>query len=208
MKRVTGVSTVGAFVTVRGLADRYIVTTINGSRIPTMDPFTNYLRLDLFPSGLLDAIVISKTATPDLPGDWSGAFVSLNTNDYPEHLQVNVGATFGYNPNSSYQDIVTAASSSTDWLGHDDGMRGIPNGVPSDAEQFPQFVDPNLYQQLGLLGLGGYLNSHGIVANTPGFTDNAMGTSNTLQHLALTQLGLLAPALLYDDNAVQSGVNA
>ncbi|MEO8588935.1 MAG: TonB-dependent receptor [Flavobacteriales bacterium] len=208
VKRVTGVSTVGAFVTVRGLADRYIVTTINGSRIPTMDPFTNNLRLDLFPTGLLDAIVISKTATPDLPGDWSGALISLNTNDYPEHFVLNVGTTLGFNPNSSWQNIVSATSSSTDWLGHDDGLRAIPNGVSPDVEQFPLFLEPDLYQQLGLLGLGDFLNSHGIVGTTPGFQNSEMSTSGTLPHLALTELGLLAPALLYDENAVQAGVDA
>ncbi len=206
VRRVTGVSTVGAFITVRGLADRYIVTTINGSRIPTMDPLTNNLRLDLFPTGLLDNIVITKTATPDQPGDWSGAYVSLNTSDYPDRLRVSVSTTFGYNPNSSFQNVVVGARSSTDWLGHDDGLRAIPDGVPVDIEQFPSFKDPNLYEQLQLLGLGAYLNNYGIVASTPGFQANTMSTTGTLQHLPLTQLGLLAPGQLYDANAVSNAV--
>lgn len=203
VKRVTGVSTAGAFVTVRGLADRYIVTTINGSRIPTLDPLTNNLKLDLFPTGLLDNIVITKTATPELPGDWSGALVSLNTSDYPDKLKVSVSTTFGYNPNSSFQKIVTSAHSSTDWRGVDDGLRGIPEGVPANVEDFPQFIEPDLYQQLAYLGIAGRLNQYGIVHSTPGFQNSTIGTSSTLQHLALVELGLLAPALLNDANAVQ-----
>lgn len=206
VKRVTGVSTVGAFVTVRGLADRYIVTTVNGMRVPTLDPLTNNLRLDLFASGMLDNIVITKTASPDLPGDWCGALVSMNTSDYPQRLRVRVGTTLGFNPNSSFTRMLTAQRSSTDWLGFDDGSRAVPDGVPEDIEDFPQFIEPNLYQQLQFLGLGSWMQGYGITPNTPGFQGTTMGTGSVLQHLALTELGLLAPALLYDGNAVSAAV--
>ncbi|HEX2618366.1 MAG TPA: hypothetical protein VHL57_12535, partial [Flavobacteriales bacterium] len=190
-----------------GLADRYLVTTINGSRVPTLDPFTNNLRLDLFPTGLMDNIIITKTATPDLPGDWSGAYLSMNTSDYPQKLQVTVSSTIGYNPNSSFKDIVSAGASSTDIWGWDDGMRAVPAGVPEDVEDFPVFTEPDLYHQLLLLGQGSYLNSLGIVNTTPGFSSTTMSTNLPLTHLALTQLGLLAPALINDQNAVQVAVD-
>ncbi|MBL7950566.1 MAG: outer membrane beta-barrel protein [Flavobacteriales bacterium] len=206
VRRISGVSTVGAFVTVRGLADRYLVTGINGGRVPTLDPFTNNLRLDLFPTGLMDNIVITKTLTPDLPGDWAGAYLSMNTSDYPQRLTVSVASTVGYNPNSTFQDIVSAGSSSTDRWGRDDGMRGIPAGVPDAVEDYPVFRNPGLYEQLGLLGLGGTLARYGITANTPGFNTTSMSTGSTLQHLALTELGLLAPALVLDPNAVAAAV--
>jgi hypothetical protein len=208
VKRVTGVSTAGAFVTVRGLADRYIVTTINGSRVPTLDPLTNNLRLDIFPTGLLDNIVITKTATPELPGDWSGAMISLNTSDYPERLRVSVSTSLGYNPNSSYQTIRGTARSSTDWLGYDDGLRMIPEGISQDMEQYPVFQDPLLYQQLTLLGLGSSLAGYGISASTPGFQTTNMSTTSTLQHVMLTELGLLSPGLLYNSVAVENAVAA
>ncbi|HEY0978337.1 MAG TPA: carboxypeptidase regulatory-like domain-containing protein, partial [Flavobacteriales bacterium] len=211
VKRVSGVSTVGAFVTVRGLADRYLVTTINGGRVPTLDPFTNNLRLDLFPTGLMDNIIITKTLTPDLPGDWAGAYLSLNTSDYPEKLQVQVASTVGYNPNSTFQDIVSGTTSSTDWIGRDDGTRAIPDGLRGPVEDYPRFVDPDLYQQLSVLGLGGFLQQYGITPSTPGLSGaHAMNANpaNTVQHLALAQLGLLPPALLYDPNAVGMAVDA
>ncbi len=208
VKRITGVSTVGAFVTVRGLADRYIVTTVNGSRIPTLDPLTNNLRLDLFPTGLMDNIVITKTATPDLPGDWSGALISLNTSDYPEKLRVSVGTSIGINTNSAFKDIITGRPSGTDWLGRDDGLRAPPEGVPLFGEDYPEFKEPNLYEQLTFLGYGGVLAGYGITSGTPGFQSTTMGTSSTLQHVMLAELGLLAPALLYNSTAVGNAVAA
>jgi hypothetical protein len=208
VRRISGVSTVGAFVTVRGLADRYLVTTVNGGRVPTLDPLTNNLRLDLFPTGLMDNIVITKTLTPDLPGDWAGAYMSMNTSDYPDRLQVSVSTTIGYNPNSTGKNIVSSARSSTDRWGFDDGLRGIPEGVPTRVEDFPSFIDPTLYQQLSALGLASTLQGYGITSSTTGFNvpGGQMNSGSTLQHLALVELGLLPPALLYDVNAVQSAV--
>jgi len=207
LRRVTGVSSVGAFVTVRGLADRYLVTTVNGARVPTLDPLTNNLRLDLFPTGLLDNIIITKTLSPDMPGDWAGAYISLNASDFPQRLQVNVGTNVGYNTNATFQNIVMSNRSSTDWLGFDDGSRGIPDGVPADNEAFPNFIEPDLYQQLDLLGLNGFLTSFGITNSSSGFQTTNMSNSGTLQHLALTELGLLGPAQLYDPNAIQNAIN-
>ena len=193
VKRVTGVSQVGRFVTVRGLADRYVVSSVNGSRIPTLDPFTNNISLDLFPTGLVDNLVITKTATPDLPGDWAGAYLSINTKDYPERLKVSVTTTVGYNANATFQDIVSSKRSSTDWLGFDDRQRGIPEGVPLNQEEFPTLnIQPSMYQQLSLLGQEGFLNDFGIVTGTN------IQYGDIYHLLALTNLGLLAPALIDD----------
>lgn len=210
VKRVPGVSTVGAFISVRGLSDRYLVTTINGGRIPTLDPFTNNLRLDLFPTGLMDNIIITKASTPDLPGDWAGAYLSMNTSDYPEQLRVNVSTTIGYNPSSMGRPIVLGGTSSTDFMGRDDGMRAIPDGFPGTMEEYPVLQQPNLFQQLSLLGLGSYMSGLGITANTPGFSSSSMNSNSNLvlQHLMLARLGLLAPAQVLDPNAVLNGVNA
>jgi hypothetical protein len=114
--RVSGVSTNGGLITVRGIGDRYIRTNFNGSRIPTLDPLTNNIKLDIFPTALIDNIVISKTQAPDLPGDWAGAYISVETKDYPDKLMVNVESQFGYNVQSTFKDFVTSDRSGTDWL--------------------------------------------------------------------------------------------
>jgi len=122
--RITGVSaTSTGMITVRGTGDRYLKTTINGSRIPTLDPFTNNIKLDIFPASLVDNIVVAKTASPDLPGDWAGAFISVETKQYPEALAVNLETSFGYNQQTSFQEVISSERSSTDWLGFDNKFR-------------------------------------------------------------------------------------
>jgi hypothetical protein len=60
-KRVTGVSVEGGkYVYIRGLGDRYSKTTLNGVDIPGLDPDRNTLQMDIFPTNLINNILISK----------------------------------------------------------------------------------------------------------------------------------------------------
>ena len=198
--RVTGVSTNGSFITVRGIGDRYVKTSINGLRIPTLDPFTNNLKLDLFPASLVDNIIITKTASPDLPGDWAGAYISVETKDYPDQLAVNVETSFGYNSQTTFKDVLTSDRSSTDWLGYDNNFRN--RNHDDFAANIP---NPSSYQEFVALGLGPYFNSLGVNGDN---WNNDNNNGDTYFRLGLVQLGLLAPAQINDNVAYQNAVNA
>jgi hypothetical protein len=191
--RVSGVSTNGGMITVRGIGDRYIRTNFNGSRIPTLDPLTNNIKLDIFPTSLVDNIVISKTQSPDLPGDWAGAYISVETKDYPDKLMVNVESQFGYNAQSTFKDFITSDRSGTDWLGFDNGFRDFNQGV--------NFAKPNLspsnYETMVALGLGEFYQNLGVNSWSDGSTEN-----QTYMALGFVQLGLLTPSQVNDPVAV------
>ena len=89
MRRVTGVSTVGNFIFVRGLSDRYIKTTLNGLEVPSINPRRNTLEMDIFPTNLVDNLVVVKTQSANLPGDWSGAYLNVITKDFPDAFTFN-----------------------------------------------------------------------------------------------------------------------
>jgi hypothetical protein len=194
--RVSGVSTSGGLITVRGIGDRYVKTMLNGSRIPTLDPLTNNIKLDIFPASLVDNIVITKTASPDLPGDWSGAYISVETKDYPDQLTVNVESQFGYNPQFTFQDFVTSDRSTTDWLGYDNGLR-----TRTGNDIIAPNLNPGGYQEMVALGLGNYFNSMGITGWIDG---NAQ--ADTYFRMGLVQLGLLPAALMNDPVAYQEAM--
>jgi hypothetical protein len=80
-------------VYVRGLGDRYSATTINGLRLPSIDPYRNSAQLDLIPTSILDNISASKTFTPDLPGDFTGGSVDVKIKALPERF--TWGLSFG-----------------------------------------------------------------------------------------------------------------
>jgi outer membrane receptor protein involved in Fe transport len=95
--KIAGVSVNdGKFPSVRGLNDRYTVTTMNGMPVPSPDPFRKSPQFDIFPSALLDSIVVSKSATADLSGESTAANFDLITKQLPEgfFLKGSVGTGF------------------------------------------------------------------------------------------------------------------
>ena len=97
IRRVTGVSVEGGkYVYVRGLGDRYTKTQLNGVDIPGLDPDRNTVQMDIFPANLLDNIVVYKTFTPDLPGDFTGGMVDVNTKSFPSTETFSFSTTLGY----------------------------------------------------------------------------------------------------------------
>lgn len=152
MKRISGVSTVGNFVFVRGLSDRYLKTTLNGAEVPSIDPRRNSIEMDLFPTNVVDNLVVVKTQTANLPSDWAGAYISVETKDFPETFTFNYSSSLGWNTNTTGKEVISSQRSSTDWMGFDDGFRAMPSAVNGlTAESWPTMVNVAFSGQLEYL---------------------------------------------------------
>lgn len=137
--RVTGASTDGRYVYIRGLGDRYANTQLNGSMMPTPDPDKQAVPLDLVPSELLDNIVVIKSFTADMSGNFSGGSVNLVTKDFPEKRTLSFSAGSSYNSGFTGKEVLGNTRSSTDWLGRDDGMRAIPDFIKDNLDRVPRY---------------------------------------------------------------------
>jgi hypothetical protein len=197
VKRITGVTTVGGFITVRGLADRYVKTAINGSRIPTLDPITNNIKLDLFPTNLVDNIVITKTLSPELSGDWAGAYISIETRDYPDKLTLSFTTTFGYNSLSTFKNTVSSPHSKTEWLGFDSDFRDI-----NHLENYPRYYsNPDTYLEFQAID-NLFNKSLEVDLAARGITPENYSENPLYVPLGLIDLGLLSPGSIYDEQAI------
>lgn len=128
IKRVTGVSVEGGkHVFVRGLGDRYTKTIFNGMHISGLDPDRNSVEMDIFPTNVIDNILVYKTAAPDLPGDFTGGVVDIVTKDFPEEFSSNISVGLAYNPQMNLNnDYLGYNGGAKDWIGMDDGTRALP----------------------------------------------------------------------------------
>lgn len=127
LKRVSGTSIQdNKFVVVRGLGDRYNTTLMNNAILPSSEPDKKAFSFDVIPSSLIDNIVISKTGTPDLPGDFAGGAVQIFTKDFPaqKFMSIQVGA--GFNTQTTFKNFKRGTKGSTDFLGFDNGDRKLP----------------------------------------------------------------------------------
>jgi len=146
IKRVTGVSIEGGkYVYIRGLGDRYTKTVLNGVDIPGLDPDRNSIQMDIFPTNVVDNIIVSKSFTSNLPADFTGGVVDIETKDFPEEKTFKVSLSGGYNPSMHFNNnYLRVNGSSTDFLGFDNGYRDIPTGGSNNIPQYAQVVgNPN-----------------------------------------------------------------
>ncbi len=101
LKRVAGVNVVeGQFAIIRGLEDRYSSTLYNGAPIPSPDPDSQSVQLDLFPSDIVSNLNIGKNFTPQSPSNSAGGSINIITHDYPEELTFKFQGGTGFNERS------------------------------------------------------------------------------------------------------------
>jgi TonB-dependent receptor len=153
IKRVSGASIQDdRFAVIRGLNDRYNAAFINGAPLPSTESDRKAFAFDIFPSAILDNLVIYKTATPDRSGDFAGGIIEITTKSIP----AKNFTTFSFG--TSYNTLLTGKEryfsenkSKTDWLGIDDGLRATPSSIPN-LQSF-QFNDIPAAERAGMANL-------------------------------------------------------
>ena len=119
------------YVFVRGLGERYTSSNLNGSRLPSTDPQKRVIPLDLFPAEFLESLSVTKTYSPDLPGDFSGGLLDLRLREFPEQLAAGASVSAGYNTQSTGEDFQTYNGGKWDVLTYGDKARRLPRAIAS-----------------------------------------------------------------------------
>jgi hypothetical protein len=128
LARVTGLTIVdGKYVYIRGLGERYSNVLLNNTTLPSPDPTRRVVQLDMFPSGILQNLTVQKSYSPDLPGDFGGGTVVMQTKDIPEEFVAKVSLSTTYE--SGNNRVVNYQGGTKDWLGMDDGTRALPASI-------------------------------------------------------------------------------
>lgn len=117
LKRVSGVTIdAGKYVTVRGMSERYNNVQLNGANLPSTEPNRRNFSFDVIPTGLVDNVTIAKTFTPDLPGEFTGGLVEVNTLAVPDRKFLNISAGTGGNSISTGKEFLSNTRFKSDWL--------------------------------------------------------------------------------------------
>lgn len=101
LQRVSGVtmerdaSGEASYAILRGMDKRYNYTLVNGVKIPSPDDKNRYIPLNIFPSDLMDRLVVSKSLTADMEGDAAGGVVDMVMKDAPSHFQLQANGAIG-----------------------------------------------------------------------------------------------------------------
>jgi len=127
LKRIAGLSTVdGKFVYVRGLGERYSTTLLNGAILPSPEPINRVVPMDMFPTGVLDSVLVQKTYSAQFPSQFGGGVLQLRTKKSTDEAFWTVTSAVGFTPSENFDTGLTMPGGDTDFLGVDDGFRDIP----------------------------------------------------------------------------------
>lgn len=145
LKRLTGTAVVDSrYVVVRGLSDRYNVVVLNGARLPSSDPDKRAVNIDIFPAGLLETVVSSKTAVPSMPGEVTGGYLNIVTKRLPAEPFFTIAMSTGYNTEATGNGrFLSYRGGGTGFLGSADS-RELPS-VMRDINALPSAVSTRSY---------------------------------------------------------------
>lgn len=182
LKRISGTTIQdNKFVVIRGLSDRYNASQLNGLMLPSTEPDRRAFSFDLFPASLLDNLLVFKSATPDLPGEFAGGVIRLNTKEIPETGFTNVTVGGGYNTQSTFKPFTSYNTGKLDILGFDGNHRALPGSLPNTSDYRSQLENADFkvrYEATKLMPTDYALNSRNSMPLSTNLQVATGGTHN------------------------------
>ncbi len=142
VRRIPGVTIIdNKFINIRGLNDRYNTVWLNDAVAPSSETDRKAFSFDIIPSNLLDRVLIFKTPSPELPGDFAGGMVKVYTRkpSYNEK-SLSVSISGGYRDGTTFNNFTSDQKGNLDWLGFGNHDRKLPDNIKVD--QASAVVDP------------------------------------------------------------------
>ncbi|MEK6686702.1 MAG: carboxypeptidase regulatory-like domain-containing protein, partial [Pseudomonadota bacterium] len=142
LRRASGLTLVGGqFIFIRGLGERFSTTLVNGAAVPSPDATRRVVPLDLFPTNILESVIVQKTYSADRPAEFAGGTVELRTRGIPDAFFFNLNLQTGINDNTTFRDGLTYKGGGTDFTSYDDGARALPDSI-ADATKNGGTIQP------------------------------------------------------------------
>lgn len=182
VKKITGISTSGSNqVFVRGLGDRYSLTTLNGLTIASPNPDHKLIPLALFSSSLVKNIRVSKVYNPNTFGDYAGAHIDIETRENTNNSYLTIGVSTGGKVGTIFQPFYKADQPGN-FFGFNRGMNLSENVRNMTSKDFAK------------------------LRNNPFSTDFTARRSSALPEMGLSLNG--GKSFLFGENELSISVNA
>ena len=131
VRRIPGVTVIdNRFVVVRGLNERYNSVMLNDINAPSMEDDVRSFSFDVIPSGQLERMMVYKSPSAELPGDFAGGVIKIYTKSIPDRNGLEVSFTAGYEPATTFKDFYGPERYSGHWTGFNNGAYDMPAGMP------------------------------------------------------------------------------
>ena len=134
LQRLPGISLVGGkYVYVRGLGNRYSSTLLNNSGIPSPEPLRKVVPLDIFPTAIIESVLVQKTFSPEYPAEFGGGVVDLRTKAVPDEFILEFGISGQYNSEATGKTGLSYDGTGSEIFGFGGSRRNIPDEILQDV---------------------------------------------------------------------------
>lgn len=130
VKRIPGVLVSGNFINIRGLNQRYNNVLLHNAIAPSVETDVKSFSFDIIPSSQLDRIIILKSPSADVPGDFAGGMVKIYTKSLPDSnfFQFNYSTTI--RTGTTFKPFYLQKTGATSYIGVD-AYNHLPKSFPS-----------------------------------------------------------------------------
>ncbi len=194
--RVTGLSVQGnGFVFIRGLGDRYSLALLNGLPLPSPQPLSRVVPLDIFPTNVIASSLVQKTYSANFPGEFGGGVINLTTRAVPEESFLKLSLGVSGDSETTFQNGLDYYGSDYDDFGFDDGTRDPPPALQAFFGSGERLSDLTLDEQQAIAQQLGNPNLV-LIQKVDDLPANFSGsiTGGTAFDVGAARLGVIATA--------------
>lgn len=133
VRRIPGVTVVGNnFIMIRGLSERYNNVLLHDVFAPSMETDVKSFAFDIIPSNMIDRILIYKSPSPEITGEFAGGVVKIYTKSIPDTNFTSISYSNTYRNGTTLGAFKQPERGSWHWTGFNDGFNALPSGLPNN----------------------------------------------------------------------------
>ena len=130
VRRIPGISLIDdKFIIARGLSQRYNNVWINNAAVPSSEADSRAFSFDVIPAGQIENILILKSPSPEVPADFTGGFIKINTKDQPDDNRMTVQYSIGFNTATHFSDFLYNKGFASEIFGFGSSKRMVEGGI-------------------------------------------------------------------------------
>lgn len=200
VRRIPGITVVdNRFINIRGLAERYNSVLLNNVVAPSLETDIRSFSFDLIPSSQIDRVLVYKSPSADLPGDFAGGAVKVFVKSVPDQDMLTIDYRTDYRQYASLKDFKRPEMGPLYFSGFNTGENNLPVNFPSNLRSVsssfrnaaghslpnswqPVTTTANLDQRLNIVGSKRFNINNKLLGNVTGIS-----YSNTKTNLAVSR---------------------
>lgn len=140
------------FIVVRGLPQRYNSVWLNNSATPSSEADAKAFSFDVIPASMIENMVIIKSPAPELPADFSGGFVKINTVNLPEKNSFFASYGTAFAEGTTNESFKSYKGTTSDLIGFGTSFRSLPKEMPSTLSSYENATNPEIQNKITELG--------------------------------------------------------